>query len=414
MNNAFFAVPALTRFGAQLSVWVILVVLVSVGCSSDHSSSENAQPSTDENGVPIVFSDMTSEKACGFVSEPSLSIGVTEGEDPYQFYRIMGAARLSDGRIVIVNQGSQEIRFFDQKGIFQYASGSEGEGPGEFQRAFYLWVLPGDSIWVGDYRPWEFEIFGPDGTWVRRVEPTPELINTPDGFAVLDDGQAILGRQDPFNRETNWAIRNRTIGRYSTSGMLSDTLAVLEDGRWGRIGEDGSWMFPLFESFAEFDARGSLVAYGHGSEASFVVLDSEKDFEATMRVSWNSDGRTVTSDDVDRAHDGIRARNANVPEDMFRRFVEPMMSDERPIADVKAAYTELLVSHDDAFWVRTYVGDDDNPWQTWIHFDSEGHYACTATLPHDAMVQEFGSDYALAVSRAEFGSETVELYEISQ
>lgn len=49
-------------------------------------------------------------------AEPEVEIGVLEGEAPYQLYRVRDAVRLPDGRIVIANGGSNELRYFAPDG----------------------------------------------------------------------------------------------------------------------------------------------------------------------------------------------------------------------------------------------------------------------------------------------------------
>ena len=42
------------------------------------------------------------------------------------------ATKLSDGRIVVANGGSDELRIFDRSGTHVGTWGGQGEGPGEF------------------------------------------------------------------------------------------------------------------------------------------------------------------------------------------------------------------------------------------------------------------------------------------
>ena len=45
---------------------------------------------------------------------------------------VIDALVLSDGRIVVANQGTYELRVFNPSGIHFDTWGGEGEGPGEF------------------------------------------------------------------------------------------------------------------------------------------------------------------------------------------------------------------------------------------------------------------------------------------
>jgi len=61
-------------------------------------------------------------------------------------------ARLSDGRIMVGNRGSSEVRMFDAVGNHLVSWGGEGEGPGEFTGLSRAAPWPGDSI-VAWYSP---------------------------------------------------------------------------------------------------------------------------------------------------------------------------------------------------------------------------------------------------------------------
>ncbi len=79
---------------------------------------------------------------------------------------------MSDGSLVGIDRRSAEVRVYDETGLYLRSMGGMGEGPGEFSDAFHLWILPGDTLWVGDYRPWRYNVFSPVGDFLRSV-PTP-------------------------------------------------------------------------------------------------------------------------------------------------------------------------------------------------------------------------------------------------
>ena len=61
--------------------------------------------------------------------EPTVSIGEHDGEEPYMLHWVGSVARLSDGRIMVGNHGSSEVRMFDASGNHLVSWGGEGEGP---------------------------------------------------------------------------------------------------------------------------------------------------------------------------------------------------------------------------------------------------------------------------------------------
>lgn len=82
--------------------------------------------------------------------EPTLSIGVAEGDSVYQFYQVRSAIRLSDTIIVVANTGTLELRYYDQAGTFLYKTGGRGEGPGEFRFLKKLYPMGTDTVMAYD------------------------------------------------------------------------------------------------------------------------------------------------------------------------------------------------------------------------------------------------------------------------
>lgn len=391
--------------------FLALIILLLTGCGDSPQSSSDYPVISDSAGVRIVDNGPINHQACTVSAEPTLSIGVVEGEEPYQFYRVMGAAKLSNGNIAVVNQGSQELRMFDATGQFLYAGGMEGEGPGEFSNAFYLRVLPGDSIWVGDFRPWEFEIFDAQATWIRNVRPSPEERNTPDGWGILDDGSFVMGQQSQWDREAQWEMRTRQLNWFDEHGVKGDSILTLDDGRWGMLSSEVNyWAAPLFEPFAEFDARGRTMVSGNGSTTEFTVWNQQSDFRRTDLVRWSETGREVTAEDIEIEHESIVERNQTLPPDLYDALVESQIGRDRPIADLMPAYTEIYIGLDGSFWLETHSARSEEGKQHWKRFDQEGLYSCTATLPQQLNVSEFGPDYILARDRDDEGVERIVEY----
>lgn len=107
--------------------------------------------------------------------EPNVSIGVVEGGEPYQLHGASSSVRLPDGRIAVVDGGSEEVRFFSEKGEFLGSFGGEGDGPGEFRGPSRIRHLSGDTLQVWDQRKRWYSLHDGSGTFieVRRIESDP-------------------------------------------------------------------------------------------------------------------------------------------------------------------------------------------------------------------------------------------------
>ena len=107
-----------------------------LGCQQDLEAMEGPGAQVrDSTGIRIIENASPAEGSLlgwRIGAEPSASIGVREGEEPYMLHNVFGATRLSDGRIVVANHGSSELRVFDEFGTHLVNWGGRGEGPGEF------------------------------------------------------------------------------------------------------------------------------------------------------------------------------------------------------------------------------------------------------------------------------------------
>jgi hypothetical protein len=316
-----------------LPLSIALTATIVAGCGPSDATLP-AVSVYDSAGVTVVYNDLGRLHAvCELSDEPTVRIGTQEGPEEYQLYRVFGARRLSDGRIVLVNQGSQQLRFYDHNGRFLQASGRAGEGPGEFRDAFHLWVLPGDTIWVGDYRPWRFQVFAPNGEWQRYVQPDPMYVNPPGVIAVINDGRSILANRSvgaaPIGGE--FVTRELTVVVHDPGGELTDTIGTYDNGRWGHVTDDPNSMtvYPLFESFITFTSTGDRIIHGHTSGAQFAVRSATDLSRIEMIVRWNPGNRAITDADIATERERIAAPYVDMSPGDRRRFLEPLVT---PIA----------------------------------------------------------------------------------
>lgn len=94
---------------------------------------------------------------------------MVEGEDPYELFGATSSVRLSDGRIVVANTGSGELRFFDSTGAFLQGVGGRGGGPGEFTNLVRVHAFGSDSLAAYFASGARMAVLDPRGTFVRTV-----------------------------------------------------------------------------------------------------------------------------------------------------------------------------------------------------------------------------------------------------
>ena len=114
---------------------------------TEYSVRDSAGVRIVENGSPVTG---TTEWQVG--DSPVVQIGSLEEEAEYQLHEVSDALRLSDGRIVVASEGTNDLRFYSSHGAFLRSVGGTGEGPGEFRGLVALERLPADSLLAYDQR----------------------------------------------------------------------------------------------------------------------------------------------------------------------------------------------------------------------------------------------------------------------
>ena len=164
--------------------------------------------------------------------------------------------RLSDGSVAVLDRVSAEIRIFDPDGRHVRSMGRRGEGPGEFRSAWKLWVLPGDTLWAGEYRPWRYNVFTRDGQWVRAVQMNPIYGNPSRRGGVLDNGVSV-NTVDRSPRPRNFKMPDTVVVEvHGPDGERLETLGRILHTTYGPGG-----MYQLFTASAVVEAGGSTIAF---------------------------------------------------------------------------------------------------------------------------------------------------------
>ncbi|WP_425153656.1 6-bladed beta-propeller [Candidatus Palauibacter sp.] len=224
-----------------------------------------------ENSAPAPDSRLPWE----FGTQPSLSIGAVDSGEADQLFQVTDATRLADGRIVIANSGSNELRVFNADGSHAATWGGRGEGPGEFisysPTAVASWR--GDSI--AAVNPWgtRLSLFDADGNHGRDVSLDPTMLDVID---LLPDGKIFTSS-----------------GGGLSGNMTGSSGLVRSNAEWGILDADGTLLaslgeFPGSEFYAIFAADGSLQGgmphpFGRGTLGAvwgeFVAIGVQDSYE---------------------------------------------------------------------------------------------------------------------------------------
>lgn len=389
----------------------ITVVLLLSACAQPAAFDSVAiDPATiDSSGVRIVTMDPTnSDATCRISEEPVLIIGEDEEDENQFFSSVRGMGRLSDGSIVVADYRAAEVRIYDNTGRHLRSMGQHGEGPGEFLNPYILWVTAGDTLWVGNYRPWSYNVFTVEGQFVRRVTLEPLYLNPSGAGGVLDNGYTVNERTEGMHQEDFSVKDTMIVELHDPSGALVGSLARIPNAYWGTIREESNfWLFPLFASFAEIDARGSTIVLAHGSKAEIRVLDDDLNLRTIIR--WFEPDREVTSADVRAWREDYIERRTQQSSLDWRSSEDARLSQKRPVADLFPVMSSVIVGRDGRIWIDSY--DRPREERGWLAFGGGGEFICHMDqLPGDPW--EFGADYVLLLHKS-VGAESVRMYHLT-
>jgi hypothetical protein len=211
-----------------------MAALLIVACG-DRSATGSAR-TRDSAGVQIVENVGVSGPDAWTVTEPArVDIGGGGGHPAYDFNAVTSVLRLPDGRLVVANRSTNEIRIFDSLGAHLKTVGRAGGGPGEFQSLVAAWRGPGDSLLAADILSRRLSVFDAKGNYVRSfglggesglAMPTNGVIQfaIPQGW--LRDGSVVgIAQGFRFNDAREGIYRDsQAVIRYRADGTASDTL----------------------------------------------------------------------------------------------------------------------------------------------------------------------------------------------
>ncbi len=401
----------------------VVCVAAFAACSGETASPAGVEV-TDSAGVEIVFSSTPAwpDGESWTVSDaPSLQIGSMDGEEPHLLSRVVGVARLSDGRVVVANQGDNTIRFYDADGRYLMRGGGSGEGPGEFFQLWRLYRTEGRlHASQGGGRP----VLSFDAELGEFVGSVP--FTRPDGFAgasmlgMFEDGSALIGDYPQgLPAQPGAYTMNSTLARVSPSGAI-DTVGSFPTATF--VSTEAR--YPIWQEYAparEVTAHGLRVYHAFPTEYAISVRDTSGTLVRSVRRAWEP----IPVSEADKAAYRDPLLNPDIPPGQtvpavalrqWRQHAEGMVFPEH-----HPAFTAILLDRVGHLWVQRTdpnAGEDPvtlaAPGGWWDVFDPEGVWLGGVEMPPGFVVSEIGDDYVAGVWRDALDVEFVRVMELSK
>ena len=349
---------------------------------------------------------------------PRINLGALDAAPAYQFHRLVSAAVLSDGRIVVADAGSQEIRWFDPEGTHVATAGGRGAGPGEFTSLAALAVMRGDSVVVYDDGLRRLSLFDANATFVSATpldrEQRPGM-DHPIFAGVLSDGSLLMvGRVLQLEGMTEGPIQSLMPAyRYRADGSLVDSLRTFPGWEATVVIQQHDGLVGMSIRGRPFGRTTSITPVGAGFAAgtpytfSFELFEPTGALRSIIRVDRASS--PVTGEDIATYEASLFE---DVDDENARRELQREL-ETVVYPETKPAYGLLVGDRDGNVWAQEYqVGDRQR--DRWNVFAPDGRCAAEVTTPAAFRVMDIGADYVLGVWQDELDVEYLQLYELSR
>lgn len=341
---------------------------------------------------------------------PSLALGGRDERSEYQLQYTVGAARLSDERIVIADAGSRDLRYYDARGQHLQTVGGRGEGPGEFRNIRSIARIVGDTIVAWDPASRRISFFASDGQFALAVPLT--------GWqAVLEELQAqdpgrTVALYDMHVPETGELVMEPFSGRVpdamEETRVIQDTIPLFVFDRGGeQTGSLGP--FPTAESFLR-NRAGGLLRFGErltvaaggdlvyvGSTRDPVIRGFSPGGDVARSITLPIEPRPLAPDDVPDPGQGPVAE-----------FVEAM-----PLPDSMPLFSGIHHGVDGRLWVQRYRAPRDRS-QEWMAFDEAGALVASLTMDASLDLLDIGRDYAVVLATDELDVQEIRVHPLSE
>lgn len=364
----------------------------------------------DSAGIEIV------EHSAGFIAglpvwdlepEPILDLG--GGDHPAEeFTSIRGALRFGDGRVLVAEGGSNELRLFGPDGTYLATWARQGQGPGEFGSVSSPMLEGRDTVLVTDLSARRTARFSADGRFLGQFQhpQSPDAAGYVNLIRPWPDGRLLMEQRRMFTAPTSAtgpvSRDSFAIGWMAPDGGPLDTLVVVPAYEWfpGEFSEGG-------QSFLSYGSVtfGKDTRLGYDGRRLFIgtnVRNEILEYEGGALRRMIRDGTPATPVAEEHRAQFLRDREAsfrrsNVSEqvrDIWRANLER----NTRYAEVFPFHDRLMLGDDGALWVEGWRRHDDEG-RRFVIYDTTGRAIARAELPERMRPLQVGPEYLVGMWR---------------
>lgn len=392
---------------------ILFLALSLPGCGAEQRPVDSLRV-RDSAGVEIASIPVADAPAWHVDSIPFVDIWTAEGVEGQDLGLPWASRRLSDGRIVISNAQTNELRFYRPDGTFITAAGGRGQGPGEFSLIAAIHLMGGDTMVVVDAQQPRLNLFDPVGRFIRTITLQPLEDRLPRLRGLIGDSVAVY-RVPLYQRSggVSSAVRDTFLvasqslqgGPYLQIGRFPATE------RFNQLtpsGDVAQWPFPFACGFFTAVADG-LLWIGISDSYELRAYDAAGGaLERILRVDVSA--RPVENRDRRRFVEHQLASAEGPDQERLYREVQRIL--EFPVT--MPAFADLKNDSEDNLWVQEF----EVPWSetapVWHVYTPRGVRRATVRLPVGLDVHDIGSDYLMGLWRDALGVEHIRAYRLQK
>ena len=371
-------------------LFCILLIAAGLGLSCSDSGEDGSA-----DALPPGYSD-----GGEVMLEETLVIGESTG---VILGSVGGVVANGEGTIFVADPENAHIRVFSPAGDSLTTIGRKGQGPGEFQNVYELYMTEDDSLIVHDRRSRQLSVFSPEPpfSFTRRFAVPRRNGGFPTQILMPDTTGYLVVYYNPLgDREDGRMAPDRWVSWLDPSGeVIEDSLFTVE-GKPGILSSESDFRMFLTVPFGKGPqfARGpaSTVFYGRTDSLRVAQRSLEGTVLKTVRLPYTP--IAVTREDADsvRAARNERARKLLAQVDF---------------PEYRPAFRELITDDQDRVWIDV-IDQPSSDSTTWKIVDLSAQEVVDTQLPEKVSIRYIRDGRVCGVREDENGLDEVVVYEI--
>jgi hypothetical protein len=343
------------------------------------------------------------------IGPEQLRIGANDAQDGHSLFRVRTAIQHPDGRIIVLNGGSNEVRVFDSDGALIRSFGGTGQGPEQFSALASIWLAAGDTVVtydVGQARLLAWPLSG--------GSPVPialDVSQRPTIYGRFASGAYLIGRADqPQRREpgSRWVDSVDLVVAPPSSAIPNQVARlphVVMFAAPSPGGRGGSILTPLgYSGNASIAVGRAEFYYGFGQEWIITRYAESGTVNDTIRRNENpvQFSQAMLNALIDE-------RVAMMPPEqapMMRSFIEAF-----PWPETLAPFQALQLDEIGCLWVQHTISPGAER-SIWSVFSMRGRWLGEIQMPSNIRPTRLGGRSLIGVQTNDDGVENVVVHEI--